>query len=139
MKTIHRTSAFKSLLILVLWGYERDFPCVQNHYIEGALGNNQDNVYISRGRLWNRIYVSVRKDRGMNGWEEVMRRNKLTTDVYRSHLFVKKPKVSYQLCVEIFCHWTRMGKCVCCSWKTDHTCTDINWKNSESLLCTDGV
>lgn len=37
----------------------------------------------------------------MSGWLEVMRKNKSTTGVYRSPLFVKRPKVSYQLCVEI--------------------------------------
>lgn len=37
----------------------------------------------------------------MSGWEEVRRSRKLTTDVYRSPLFIKRPKVSYQLCVEI--------------------------------------
>lgn len=67
MEIIHRTSAFESLVILVLWAYERDFPCVQNHCIEATLSNNQDNVYISRGRVWNRIHINVRKGRG-NEW-----------------------------------------------------------------------
>lgn len=46
----------------------------------------------------------------MSGWEEVRRSKKLTTDVYRSPLFVKRPKVSYQLCVEINPFVTERGR-----------------------------
>lgn len=43
METIHRTSAFKTLFFLILWGCERDFVCVQNG-IKAALSNNQDSI-----------------------------------------------------------------------------------------------
>lgn len=134
----------RMFFVLILWGCERDFPCVQNHVLKLLLVVIKTVcAYLEEGyEMW--FVPAALPTTAVRQRDQMNRRiSKLTTDnVYVSPFTGKRPKLFCWLCAEINLFVTEMGDYECkygCCWQPNPTCTGIKWKNAENLLYTDRV